>query len=412
MTGFLSTGGSSRPSRPPSAAGRTVLRGAAVTPAGLLRNARIEVAAGRIVSVGPADDSRPGGEELDLDDGIACPGLVDLHLHGAGGHDVMDGPAAIRGVARFIARRGVTAFLPTAVSAPIDRLAGFVADVSAAIAAQAAEREREGWLPEAAILGANLEGPALAPNHRGAHDPAALVAPSVLLDAWQTSPERWSAVRVVTLAPELPGGLELVRRLAADGRVASVGHTGATFEQAWAAFEAGARSTTHLFNQMTPLHHRAPGTVTAALTHPGASVELIADGLHVLPPVWPVVWRTAGDRLLLVSDAIAAAGGGDGELRLGGLSVTVRSGRATLPDGTLAGSTILLDGALANVVRAGLDPHAASRAASGRPAELARAAAKGRLEADADADLVVVGPDGVIRWVMLGGRRLEEAGDA
>jgi len=234
------------------------------------------------------------------------------------------------------------------------------------------------------------------------------VPPTELLAAWNAEPERWSEVRVVTLAPEQPGGMELIGMLAASGRIASVGHTAATYEQAWAAYEAGARSTTHLFNRMTALEHRAPGTVAAALTHPRAAVELIADGVHVLPAVWPIVWRSAGDRLMLVSDGLAAAGLGDGPLMLGSMPVEVRDGRATLADGTLAGSTTLLDGALRNVLRAGLDLVAASRAVSGRAADLLGASGKGRIEAGADADLLLIEDEGRVAGVMIGGEALDE----
>jgi N-acetylglucosamine-6-phosphate deacetylase len=394
----------------PRAAGRTTLRGRAILPDGAVEAVRIEIDGGRIrsVDVGMAADDRArdhgAGQRLAP---TIIPGMLDIHVHGAGGHGVMDGPEAIRQVARFLAGRGITAFLPTAVSAPLADLARFAQEVAAAREAQAAEGASSGS-PEAEILGAHLEGPCLAASHRGVHDPAALVPPSDLLAAWNAEPERWNEVRVVTLAPEQPGGMELVRMLAASGRIASVGHTAATFEQAWAAYEAGARSTTHLFNRMTPLQHRAPGTVTAALTHPLPAVELIADRIHVLPAVWPIVWRSAGDRLMLVSDGLAAAGLGDGELMLGSMAVEVRDGRAALADGTLAGSTTLLDGALRNVLAAGLDLIAASRAVSTRAADLLGAVGKGRIEAGADADLLLIEDDGTIAGVMIGGEAINE----
>jgi N-acetylglucosamine-6-phosphate deacetylase len=394
----------------------SVIRGRVVTPAGVAHDAIVAIRDGRIASVVRAGaDGRPSTALPDephvvlANDETLAPGLVDIHLHGAGGIDAMDGPTAIRRIGRYLAARGITSFLPTAVSAPLERLAGFAADVRAAREAQADDRAAGAALPEATILGANLEGPALATRHRGAHDPDVLTTPTDVLAAWRADPGRWAEVRVVTLAPELRGGIELVRRLAGDGRVASVGHTGATYEEACAAYEAGARSTTHLFNQMTPLHHRLPGTVAAALTHPTASVELIADGHHVVPAVWPIIWRTVGSRLMLVSDAISAAGTGDRDLRVGGLDVTVRGGRATLRDGTLAGSTVLLDGSLRNVVRGGLSLAKACRAASQRPAWTVGAFEKGRIEVGCDADLVVLGPDGSVRRVMVGGHWLDDA---
>jgi N-acetylglucosamine-6-phosphate deacetylase len=399
------------PGSTPEATGRTMLRGRAVLPDGLAEDARIEMEGGRIrsVEVDPSRGAQHLGEGRRQVGPTIMPGMLDAHVHGAGGNGVMDGTEAIRLVARFLGARGITAFLPTAVSAPLADLARFAGQVAEAREAQATDRA--GSQPvEAEILGAHLEGPCLAASHRGVHDPTALVPPTELLAAWKAEPERWSEVRVVTLAPEQPGGMELIGMLAASGRIASVGHTAATYEQAWAAYEAGARSTTHLFNRMTPLEHRAPGTVAAALTHPQAAVELIADGIHVLPAVWPIVWHSAGDRLMLVSDGLAAAGLGDGRLMLGSMSVEVRHGRATLADGTLAGSTTLLDGALRNVIRAGLDLVAASRAASGRAADLLGASRKGRIEAGADADLLLIEDDGTIRGVMIGGGVLDEEG--
>jgi N-acetylglucosamine-6-phosphate deacetylase len=384
-----------------------------VLPDGLADEVRIEIEGGRIRSV--EVDYSPGQRAPETqargakDGPTIIPGMLDVHVHGAGGHGVMDGADAIREVARFLGARGITAFLATAVSAPLADLARFAQQVATAREAQA-ERPAGSRPPEAQILGAHLEGPCLAESHRGVHDPTALVPPTELLAAWNAEADRWKEAQVVTLAPEQPGGMELIRMLAANGRIASVGHTAATFEQAWAAYEAGARSTTHLFNRMTPLQHRAPGTVTAALTHPGPAVELIADGVHVLPAVWPVVWRSAGDRLMLVSDGLAAAGLGDGELMLGSMSVEVREGRATLADGTLAGSTMLLDGALRNVLGAGLDLVAASRAVSGRAADLLGASRKGRIEAGADADLLLIDDDGTIRGVMIGGEAAQEEG--
>jgi N-acetylglucosamine-6-phosphate deacetylase len=363
---------------------------------------RLTVADGRILHV-KLDDQGPA--DLDVGERLILPGFVDVHVHGAGGAGAMDGPAAIGRMGAVLARHGVTAFLPTAVSAPIERLAAFVAEVGEA--RREAERTPAGGAskptPRAEILGANLEGPALDPGHRGAHNPAVLVDPAVLLAAWQSAPERWAGVRVVTLAPERPGGMDLLAGLVAAGVVASIGHTGASFEEAWAAYDAGAASTTHLFNAMTGLHHRAPGVVGAALLHQRPAVELIADGVHVVAPLWPLLWRVAGERLLVVSDALPAAGVGDGTLDLGGLQVTVRGPRATLADGTIAGSVTLLDGAWKNLLAAGIPPWAASRALSETPARLLGLNDRGTLAPGARADLVVSSPQGDVERVMIGG---------
>lgn len=381
----------------------SAIRGRVLTPDGIIDDGLVTVAGARIGEVAPAAGRAAG----DMAEGRwIIPGLVDIHVHGGAGNDVMAGLSAIRRVARALAARGVTSFVPTAVSAPLEALLAFAADVAAARRDQAADRRAGASEPESEILGANLEGPAVDPAHRGAHDPAVLLSPRDLLEAWVTTPGRWDEVRIVTVAPERPGGLDFVRLLAAAGRVASVGHTGATHSEAWAAYEAGARSTTHLFNAMTGLSHRDPGAALAALLHPTVAVELIADGIHVDPAIWPLVWRMVGRRLILVSDAIPAAGGGDGDYVLGGLRVLLRDGRATLEDGTIAGSAMSLDHGLASVIAAGLPLPEASAAASATPARLLGLDRKGRIALGADADLLVISPEGRIERVMIAGRWL------
>jgi len=361
----------------------------------------IEVVDGRIAGV---LDARLGGaaargaQQLP-GDLVLAPGFVDIHVHGAGGANAMDGPDAIRQMARTLAARGVTSFLPTAVSAPLDRLAAFAGEVGWA----RDEADAEG----ASVLDANLEGPALDPGHAGAHAHSALVDPAAVVAAFTRDPAAWEAVKVVTVAPERPGGLNLVRLLAARGIVASIGHSGASYAQALAAYDAGARSTTHIFNAMTGLTHRGPGLALAALLDPRPAVELIADGLHVDAAMWPLVRRLAGGRVVLVSDALPDAGlAGDRTFRLGGLEVTVRGGRATLADGTLAGSMILLADAVARYVAHGASLAETVGAASTRPARLVGARRKGRIARGADADLVALRPDGSVGRVWLRGREL------
>ena len=359
----------------------------------------VAVENGRVVDAGPRHGR---AADLVLDGDRLIPGLIDIHVHGAGGSDVMNGVEAIVAVARTLARHGVTAFLPTAVSAPRDRLEAFVQDVGEV-------RRRQALAPVgelgSAVLGANLEGPAIDPGHRGAHDPAALVTPAEFLRWWDSDPATWKEVRIVTVAPERPAGMELVRRLVAQGRIASVGHTGATYAEAVAAFDEGAASTTHLFNGMTGVHHRQPGVALAALLHERARVELIADGVHVDPAVQVLTRRLVGrDRVILVSDAIPAAGMGDGEYELGGLRVQVRDGRASLEDGTIAGSTLTLDQTVRRAIAAGFPATEAVAAATVNPASLLGLGANGRIGPAANADLLVVGASWEVRRVMLGGR--------
>ncbi len=333
---------------------------------------RLHVEAGRIAASEP-DERDAGGPYV-------APAFVDLHVHGWGGHDAMGPASDLDGMARVLLRHGVTSFLPTGVTAPLATLARFAETVRA-------------WLPGAPgdgaePLGFNLEGPFIAAARRGAHNPDFIVAPAdvprdavdVLLDG----------LRLITIAPEVPGALELVARLRARGVVCSMGHSAATLDQARAGYAAGGTTTTHLFNAMSGVDHHHPGLAVAALTDDAAWVELIADGHHVHPALWPVIRRSKpADRLLLVSDAVPLAGMGDGRATIGGLEVEVRDGRCTMvAGGALAGSVIALDSAVRNLVREGWSvPHAVA-AASTNPAGLLGLSDRGRIAVGVRADLV------------------------
>ena len=311
---------------------------------------------------------------------LLAPGFVDVHVHGWGGYDAMGDRAALDGMARRLLRRGVTSFLPTAVTAPLDALVAF------------ADRVRA-WLPDAPAdgaepLGFDLEGPFLAPARRGAHDPAHLLVPADIPRS--TLEPLLGGLRLLTIAPELPGAPELIGWFREHGVAVAIGHSAATVAEARAGYAAGASSTTHLFNAMTGIDHRAPGVALAALLDDDAYVELIADGLHVDAAVWPLITRLKPpDRLLLVSDAIALAGMGDGRGWIGGLEVEVVGGRVTLlGTTTLAGSVIALDIAVRNLVAAGVSLPAAVAAASRNPLALLGVTDRGRIAAGQRADLV------------------------
>jgi N-acetylglucosamine-6-phosphate deacetylase len=339
---------------------------------------------------------------VDLDVGAVAadaphiaPGFVDVHVHGWGGHDAMRDTDALDGMARALLRRGVTSFLPTAVSAPLDDLAAF------------ADRVRA-WLPSAPAdgaepLGFNLEGPFLAAARRGAHDAAHLRAPEEAPAS--TLEPLVDGLRLTTVAPELPGALDLIRWLGEQGVAVSVGHSAALVDEARAGYAAGASSTTHLFNAMTGVDHRSPGVAVAALLDDTAYVELIADGVHVHPALWPLISRLKPtDRLLLVSDALAVAGTGDGPGRIGGLDVEVVGERVTLAGtDTLAGSVIALDSAVRNVVTAGLPLPDAVAAASANPLALLGVGDRGRIAVGQRADLVELDDELRVGRVMRGG---------
>lgn len=361
-------------------------------------------APGQVVVVdGRIADVRPGRPPADaahvaLASGTLAPGLIDLQVNGFAGTDVgEDGPDALGAVARAVTRTGVTAFLPTLVTAPLEDLAAGLRRLAAAQAEQADA-------PVAQSLGVHVEGPFLAGAQRGAHDPEHLRDPepralATLLDA---AP---GALRVMTLAPERDGGLEAIATLTARGVVAAIGHSDATAEQVRAAADAGARKVTHLFNAQRGLHHREPGVVGAALTEPRLICGLIVDLHHVAPQACRIALAAAPGRVALVSDAAAAADMPPGTYTLGGAPIElVADGPPRRPDGTLAGSALALDRAIANAVGLGMGLVEAIAAATSLPADLLGDPERGRLRPGARADLVWLGDDLLARATWVGGR--------
>lgn len=324
-------------------------------------------------------------------------GFVDAHSHGGGGFDVADGADAALAAAASHRLHGTTSLMASLVTAGIADLERRVAALAEVVAA-------------GDLLGIHLEGPWLSPAHRGAHDPA-LLRPPLAADVDRLLAAGGGAVAMVTLAPELPGGLAAVDRLRDAGVVAAVGHTDASFETTQAALERGARVGTHLFNAMRPVHHREPGPVTALLAYtrrdPGCFVELIADGVHLHPVIVAGVARAVPpERVVLVTDAMAAAGAADGDYLLGSLRVQVRDRVARLADGgAIAGSTLTLDRAVRFAVQsAGMPVAQAIRAATCYPAAMLRRSDIGDLAPGCRADLVVLGADLSVAQVMASGR--------
>jgi N-acetylglucosamine-6-phosphate deacetylase len=376
------------------------IAGTVLLPHGQLASAVVEVRDGRIAGIDPAPGPaalralhRDIGAATLRTDEILAPAFIDIHCHGAGGGDAFSGTAALDLMARTLWQHGIGAFVPTLMTAPIARLLD---------AAEGAVKRAEeaGSVARAHILGMHLEGPALSPVRSGGHDATALVLPGVLLRALLDEPRAWANVRIVTLAPELDGGTELIDALARAGIVASVGHTDASAEVVTAAYARGARSTTHLFNGMPPLHHREPGPVGAALAS-APFIELIADGVHVDRRLLAPTARAIGEeRLILVSDAIALAGTPLRRMETRGASVMSRRGRAVHQDGTLAGGLALLDGLVKSAVRSGIPLTTALRAAAENPARLLGLSDRGRIEPGLRADLLVVSKAGGLRRVL------------
>lgn len=380
-----------------------------VTPAGLLAPGWLRLEGGRIAALGPGTaPPAPAGTELVAAGGLtAIPGLIDIHVHGGAGADVMDAdPDAVAAMARFHAAHGVTAMLPTT----------WAASEAAITAALRAVAVAAGPVPGGAtVLGAHLEGPWISPARAGAQDPSQIRPPDreEARRLAQAGP-----VRIVTVAPERPGALELIAELTGRGVRASIGHTDAGHDDVVSAVEAGARLVTHTFNAMPAFGHRRPGAVGAVLTRPELACELIADNIHVHPTAMDLLARAKGaERVVLVSDAIRAAGLPDGPVDLGGRAASCCGGAVRLADGTLAGSALTLDVALANFRAAtGWAWPDLARAAATNAADALGLARKGRLVPGADADVVLLDGDAApgaaveVRLTVALGRVVHRAG--
>ncbi|MGI8517153.1 MAG: N-acetylglucosamine-6-phosphate deacetylase [Acidimicrobiia bacterium] len=288
---------------------------------------------------------------------LVAPGLIDLQVNGAYGHDFTSDPTSIWEVGRRLPEQGVTGFLPTIITSPPEVMERAI---------EAIQSRPANYLG-AEPLGLHFEGPMLSPNRPGVHDPALMRPPSPdLIETWTAA----NGVLMLTLAPELPGAEAVVKTLTQAGVIVSAGHTAATYEEAQAGFDWGITAVTHLFNAMAPFGHRAPGLIGA--TFDSAVAGLICDGVHVHPAAVRTAWRMLGpDRLVLVTDAVAAAGMGDGTYRLGNAEIVVSQGRATDQAGRLAGSTLTLDQAVRNLIEfTDCPPMVAIGAASTVPARL------------------------------------------
>ena len=359
-----------------------ILAGRIVTSAGIVRG-WLETAGERVAHVGGGLVPRGA---VGRGTWTIVPGFVDLHVHGGGGHSFTAGdPDAVVQGADFHLRHGTTTTLVSLVTAPAHDLETAARGISALLGDAAPAIRRR-------IRGIHAEGPFLAAARCGAQDPEYMSDPDPeLIDALLAA--AGGHLRMMTIAPERPGAIRAIGQLTRAGVIAAVGHTDATFDQAVEAVAAGATVATHLGNAMSPLHHRDPGVVGACLTAPEVCCELIVDGHHLHPSFVRLAAASKGrDGVVLITDAMAASGAGDGRYRLGRLDVDVRDGVATLVDGgSLAGSTLTMDVAYRNSVAAGLDEVTASRAASLNPARVLGIDREvGSIEAGKRADLVVL----------------------
>jgi N-acetylglucosamine-6-phosphate deacetylase len=340
-------------------------------------------------------------EKIDAGGGWVLPGFIDVHVHGGYGHDFMDADAAgLDAITRFHAMNGTTAMLATTVTAP-------KADLDLVLQRVAAYRQQA--MPFAQLLGVHLEGPFISPSWPGAQNPSYIVPPQPdWLEDWT---RRFPGViRMQTLAPETEGAPAYIEALVRHGIIAALGHTDAKYEQVEIAVQHGLSHAVHTFNAMRALHHREPGTVGAVMSNPAIMAEVIADGHHVHPAAIGLLAQAKGPSgMLLITDAISAAGLGDGEYQLGGLDVIVRDGVARLKEGdSLAGSTLtMIEAFRFAVFKAGIPLENASRMASGNPArELGIDQITGALQPHKQADILLLNPQLELQQVWIGGRSI------
>ena len=362
------------------------LTGQVLFPDGVLRPGEVTVSDGLIADV-RALEGAP--------DQIIAPGFIDLQLNGGYGHDFTANPESIYHVAAHVLQTGVTAYLPTIITAPLESFRRALDALSSLALFSRGGKQSH-------ILGFHFEGPYLSAQRKGAHNPAYLrpnadpLADGIAGDG----------LRLMTLAPELENGLQAIRDLRARGVVVSIGHSAATYDQTIAALDAGATWGTHLFNAMSSLHHREPGVIGALLADERAIIGLIADGVHLHPSMFGWLIRAKGaERITLVTDAIAAMGQGPGEYTLGDRRVLVSASSARLEDGTLAGSILTMDQAILNLISWGSCSLAeALTMASTTPARLLGLDKLGRLAPGCLADIVVLDESLHVRQTIVGGQ--------
>ncbi|MGE0130710.1 MAG: N-acetylglucosamine-6-phosphate deacetylase [Blastocatellales bacterium] len=379
-----------------------------VTPNAIIEDGVVLCEDAKIKFVGSSKDAEPepGSQIINARGKTVMPGFIDTHFHGSGGDDVMaNGAEGIRRISRALLKFGATGFLATTIAARHEELMRAVEDTIAA---------ENGNEPAAEILGLHIEGPYINPKFKGAQPEWGIRDPNFdelnqLLDAAA------GQIKIMTIAPELPGAMEMIRMLKNAGVEPSVGHSEADYDTALAAIEAGATRATHLFNAMSGVHHRKPGLASAVLNEPGICAEMICDGVHVNPRMVSLAWKAKGrDAMALITDATAAQGVGDGEYTLGDFQIRVRGPLCTLMDGvTIAGSVLTMNRAISNAMAfTGMSLIDAAHTAAMAPAKACGVAdRKGSIAAGKDADLAILNPDFSVSHTIRAGAVVYEASD-
>lgn len=379
-----------------------IINGTIITPFRLVSGKAIIVEKGKIIEIANKEELNAailtGAEIIEAQDKFVVPGYIDIHVHGGGGSDVMDGEyEAISQIAITHSRFGTTAFLPTTMTMSKDKIIRSLRSICEAVKKGTAGAE---------ILGIHMEGPYINPEKKGAQkeDDIKKISIEEFLEFNQVS---GNLIRLVTIAPEMPGAIELIKYLHKQGIIASIGHSKATYIQTQTAIKAGLSHVTHTFNAMRGLHHREPGVVGAALTSPELTLEVIADGIHIHPIVLKIITQIREDeKIVLITDSMRAAGMKEGTYDLGGQEVTVNKGQARLKDGTLAGSVLTMDKAVKNMVsKVGIPLPKAIQMASFNPAKsIGIDDKKGSLESGKDADIIILNKNLEIELTMVAGK--------
>jgi N-acetylglucosamine-6-phosphate deacetylase len=378
--------------------------GRLLTPTNVVEHHLVLVEQGRVVEISPRSSRElPAGISVsDFGNLLIAPGYVDLHIHGSAGYDVMDDRTeALPAIEQLLARHGVTSYFPTTVTAPMDTTLRALERLALAI--EKLEQEKVDAQICARPLGIHLEGPFISHARRGVHPPSDLLAPTLALFErfWQAARGR---IRMMTIAPELDGALEVIAEAARRGVCVSLGHSDADLAAAERGIAAGALHATHTFNAMRPLDHRSPGILGAVLTDHRVSADIIVDGVHLDPSIVKLSANAKGhEQTVLITDATAATGMPDGRYHLGAFDVEVHGDMCTV-DGKLAGSVLTMDRAVRNLARfAEWDLQHAVAAASRNPARVAHIAKKGVLAVGSDADFVVLSSEGQVQRTFVGG---------